>query len=191
MKKSLFVQSLKTVFILVAICLVCGALLALANDLFFVDDATKFAQTAQSIYPGFVVDQTLEVDSSFKLNYGTVNSVTKSKDGGYILDVTGTGGYNNGTVTLYVGVNAKGHITGWSIKDNVGQSFISKITSNHQKSWYIPINDSVEHTVADTYDMEYSTAAGATFTSTAINHAINVAAKYCHDILGLGAKGVK
>lgn len=191
MKNNLFVQSLKTILVLVAICLVCGGLLALANDLFYVDDATKFTQTAQVIYPGFATDTQLEVDGSFSYPRGNVNSVTKSKDGGYILDVTGTGGYNNGTVTLYVGVNARGHITGWSIKDNVGQSFISKITGNHQKTWYIPVNDSVEHTVADTYDMEYSTAAGATYTSTAINNAINTAASYCHQILGLGAKGVQ
>ncbi len=188
MKKSLFAQSVKTVLVLVVICLVCGALLALANDIFYVDDATKFAQTAQSIYPNFKTKQTLEVDKNFSLAYGTVNSVTQGEDGGYIIDVTGTGGFNNGTITLYVGVNARGHITGWSIKDNVGQSFISKITSAHQKTWYIPVDDSVEHTVADTYDQTYSNAAGATMTSTAINHAINVAGKYCHDILGLGAK---
>ena len=179
---NLFVQSIKTIAVLVVISLVCGILLAISNYLFFVSDEEKFASSVQSVYEGFQKQEELEVEQ-FDCELGKINKVVKSTDGGYVLESVGNGGFKEGTVTLYVGVNAKGQITGWAIKENVNQSFISKISKTHQESWYIPSNDNVTKDISTDYNMDYSKVAGATYTSTAINNAINTVARYAREFL--------
>ena len=99
-----------------------------------------------------------------------------------MLETTGIGGFNGGTVTLYVAVSGDEEpvIKGWTITANVGQSFIGNITENHQKTWFI--GDSISEVQATD-----GFGSGATFTENAICNAINMASYYCMNALGLGS----
>lgn len=183
--KAMLVQSIKIVAVLVAICLVCTLLLAIAKDLFYVSDEERFNRSLAKIYSGFELAETLTVQNdTCAPAYGKVLSVVRATDGGYVVEALGNGGFNDGSVTLYVAMQADGRIKGWAIKENVGQSFISKITEKHQQTWYIPADDSVDVSAVEEFDL--SKATGATYTSTAINHAVNVALHYVKHHLAAG-----
>ncbi len=176
-EKKLFNQALKTILILVIICLICSLLLALAKDIFTVSDEEKFNRSMKKIYgDSFQKECDVEVVADDTLTKGTVLSIVKATDGGYVIEVKGNGGYKNGSVTLYVALKTDAKIKGWAIKESVNQSFVSKITDEYQKTWYIATDDVQEG--ATEYDLKYATAVGATYTSTAINNAINTAVDY-------------
>lgn len=171
-------KAVYVVLVLVLICLACTLLLAVAKDLFAVSDEVKFNRSMSKIYPGFEKKEDVEVDTS-DTNipaYGKIISVVAATDGGFVVEVLGTGGYKNGTVTLYVAFGADKLVKGWSIKETVNQSFASKITDKHKQTWYIPVDGS--YTLPDSYPLGSNVATGATFTSTAINNAVNTAVYY-------------
>ena len=91
-KSSSFVTSLKTISVLLIICIVCGALLALCNDLFYIDEETKFNRAMQKVYPEFERDTSVSETpvAEFKdlAGVGNVSKVYASKDGTYILETT-------------------------------------------------------------------------------------------------------
>ena len=175
---SMMAKSAKVVLVLVLICLVCTLLLAVAKDLFAVSDETKFNRSMAKIYQGFEKAEDVDVVEDPDIPaFGEIKSVVKATDGGYVVEVVGNGGYKNGSVTLYVAFSANKLIKGWSIKDSVNQSFVSKITDRHQKTWYIPENET-DYTLPDEYPLGNNKATGATYTSTAVNNAINTAVYY-------------
>lgn len=173
------IQAVKAVAVLVVICLVCGALLALCNDLLYIDDDTRLERAMQKVYPDFKLKQELKVDSKVTASYGKVNRVLSSTDGAYIIEALGVGGYQNGTVTLYVVVGSDAKIKGWAVKENDKQSYIDRVPSNAGTSWYV--GDDVSNELA-----LVMTGATVKATSTAINNAVNMAAYYCRTALGLG-----
>ena len=165
---SMMAKSAKVVLVLVLICLVCTLLLAVAKDLFAVSDETKFNRSMAKIYQGFEKAEDIDVVEDPDIPaFGEIKSVVKATDGGY----------KNGNVTLYVAFSANKLIKGWSIKDSVNQSFVSKITDRYQKTWYIPENET-DYTLPDEYPLGNNKATGATYTSTAVNNAINTAVYY-------------
>lgn len=187
MKKGTVIQAVKAIAVLVIICLVCGILLALCNDLLYVSDDVKFDRAMQKIYPNFKkADDSPALDTAnAKTPYGEVLDLVKSSDGAYILTAkSSTIGFSNGTVTVYVAVSGGENptVAGWSIKENVGQSFIGNISEKHQKTWFI--GQSI--TVVNPENPEGSgLGSGATHTENAIGYAINAAAYYCINVLKL------
>ena len=103
-KSNSFVSSLKAIAVLLIICIVCGALLALCNDIFYIDDETKFNRAMQKVYPEFErdsnVSETPLADFKTVAGVGNVSKVYASKDGTYILETTGLGGFSNGNITM-------------------------------------------------------------------------------------------
>lgn len=181
--KQTVVQMVKTVAVLVVICLVCCLLLSVCNDLFYISDEDRFQRSMAKIYPDFVNDSSFSgtLDGAFKTyaEYGEIKSVVRSTDGTYILEALGNGGYANGTVTLYVVVGSDALIKSWAVKEHVGQSYINRVPSDAGQRWYVGKN--VSDVLA--LDMEGATVQ---MTSTAINHAVNMAAYYCRNALGVG-----
>lgn len=182
-KKSTAIQSVKTVAVLVIICLVCCLLLSVCNDLFYISDEERFQRSMAKIYPNFVNDESFNgtLNGTYKTNadFGEIKSVARSTDGAYIVEAVGNGGYQGGTVTLYVVVGSDAKILGWTVKENVNQSYINRIPANAGTTWY------VGEDVSGDLGLNMS---GATVvaTSTAINHAVNMAAYYCRNALGVG-----
>ena len=185
MKKATIIQAVKAIAVLVCICLVCGALLALCYDVFYISDEERFNRSMQKIYPELdpsKVEKVALVDSAkADPKYGEVKSVVT--DGKvYIIEALGTGGYPNGTgtVTLYVIVNiADAKIVSWVVKENVGQSYIDKVPSTAGKTWYVGKEVSNEMALE-------MTGATVVATSTAINNAVNMAAAYARNKAALG-----
>lgn len=187
MKRGTIIQAVKAIAVLVCICLVCGILLALCNDLFYVSDEVRADRALQKIYPDFKNDDSFAGLDSSKAStpYGNVLSVKKSTDGAYVIEAISSGiGFSNGTVTVYVAVSGgqDPKIVGWAIKENVGQSFIGNISASHQKKWFI--GNSI--TVVNPENPEGSgLGSGATHTENAIGFAINAASYYCINVLKL------
>lgn len=178
-------SAIKTVAVLLGICLVCGFLLAICNDLFFISDNVRFERAMKNIYPDFADDGKPAVDSSYKAPaYGSIAQVFKSKDGAYILETTGNGGYK-GTVTTYTVIGADAKIKAWTVKEYTGETLMSNIGDAQYKSWYIGQDISGGIALGNFY------VSGTTKSSTAINNAINVACDYAMNCLGLGANPEK
>lgn len=182
-KKSTTIQSVKTVAVLVIICLVCCLLLSVCNDLFYISDEERFQRSMAKIYPNFVNDESFNgtLNGTYKTNadFGEIKSVARSTDGAYIVEAVGNGGYQGGTVTLYVVVGSDAKILGWTVKENVNQSYINRIPANAGTTWYV--GEDVSGDLA--LNMSGATVVA---TSTAINHAVNMAAYYCRNALGVG-----
>lgn len=182
-KKSTAIQSVKTVAVLVIICLVCCLLLSVCNDLFYISDEERFQRSMAKIYPNFVNDESFNgtLNGTYKTNadFGEIKSVARSTDGAYIVEAVGNGGYQGGTVTLYVVVGSDAKILGWTVKENVNQSYINRIPANAGTTWYV--GEDVSGDLA--LNMSGATVVA---TSTAINHAVNMAAYYCRNALGVG-----
>lgn len=184
--KTTVVQAVKAIAVLVVICLVCCLLLALCNDLFYVSEEDKFNRALTKVYPGtFTVDTTFAnepvASSASNPSYGQVLSVYKSTEGDYILKTKGVGGYG-GTITLYVAVKtADATIVGWSIVESDGETLLSNITTNIQKTWYVGTR------VDGDLSLGNNSVQGTTMSSTAINNAINMAAYYCMNALKVGS----
>lgn len=189
MKRGTIIQAVKAIAVLVCICLVCGALLALCNDLFYVTDEVKFDRAMQKIYPQFSLasDSPELVQSGASTPYGTVLNVYKSSDGAFVIESQSNGvGFSGGNVTLYVAISsgAEPTIVGWAIKASDKQSFVGNISANHQKTWHIGQSiTQVQPTVSP--DKNEGKGSGATYTENAIANAINTACYYAINTLKL------
>ena len=178
------IQAVKAVAVLVIICLVCGVLLALCNDLLYIDDDTRLERAMQKVYPSFKLKEELTVEK-VDISSGKVNRVLLSTDGTYVIEALGEGGWDNGTVTLYVVIGSNHKIKAWTVKEHKGQSFIDRLPSNAGRTWYVGDDASEDQSLN-----VVSTGATLTTTPTAINNAINAATKYYRvAILGNDTEG--
>ena len=177
-------QWIVPVAVLVIICLVCVLLLALANDLLYIDDETRLARSMKKIFPTFEFDHNEVVNSSVSISTGKVNKVYVSKDGTYIIEALGVDGYQSGTVTLYVVIDNQGIIKGWSVKENDKQSYIDRMPANAGSTWYVGMS------VSDDIQLDM-TGATIQFTAKAIYNAILSACTYANDENGLHLGGAK
>ncbi len=183
-KNPALIAAVKAVAVLVCICVVCVTLLAVCNELMYISDDERFDRSLSKIYYGFEKDPSFSTTpvSQFASNAaykGQVKNVYKGKTGDYIIEVLGGGGYQDGSVTLYVVIKADATIGGWTVKENVNQSYIDNLPSNAGSSWY------VGKEVSGDLELDM-TGATVRLTSTAINNAINMAAYYARSALGLG-----
>lgn len=188
-KSSSFVTSLKTISVLLIICIVCGALLALCNDLFYIDEETKFNRAMQKVYPKFERDTSVSETpiAEFKdlAGVGNVSKVYASKDGTYILETTGVGGFSSGTVTMYVAIGGKNpdvQIKSLVVTGNVGQSWMAKVGQKELDKAYVGKN--IKDLSAVQFGADYKLG-GTTYTSTAILNAVKAAVNYCVTALKL------
>ena len=188
-KSNSFVSSLKSIAVLLVICIVCGALLALCNDIFYIDDETKFNRAMQKVYPEFQrdsnVSETPLADFKTVAGVGNVSKVYASKDGTYILETTGLGGFSGGNVTMYVaigGQNPDVTIKALLITGNVGQSWVAKVDQKSLDKAYVGKN--IKDLAGAQFGADYKLG-GTTGTSTAILNAVKTAISYCVDGLKL------
>lgn len=182
-KSSTFVTSLKTISVLLIICLVCGALLALCNDLLYIDEETKFNRAMQKVYPQFDRDTTFSetpvADHKTLAGVGSVSKVYLSKDGTYILESTGLGGWDNGNVTMYIAVGGQTpnvEIKALTVTGNVGQSYMSKVDQKSIDNAYV--GKKLQDVAALQFGADYKLG-GTTYTSTAIMNCVKAAVNYC------------
>lgn len=182
-KSSNFLTSVKIVSVLLAICIVCGVLLALCNDLLYIDDETKFNRAMQKVYPDFKRDtsfsETPVAGAKTLAGVGEVSKVYRSTDGTYVVESIGYGGFSSGTVTMYVaigGTTPNVKIKALGITANVGQSWVAKVDQKSLNNAYVGKN--IQDVSAITFGGNYKIG-GTTYTSTAVLNSVKAAANYC------------
>lgn len=187
-KKGTILQAVKAIAVLVVICLVCGALLALCNDLFYISDAererraeAKINKSLTAVYPAFVEDTSFnskKIDKEHATNsaFGSISKVVKSTDGTFILAADGIGGYG-GSITVLVAIDKDAKIVAWKISDRGGETYAADVEQH--TDWYIGETISTDITL-----LKHS---GASLTSTALNNAIKMASYYAMNVLNLGS----
>lgn len=189
MKRGTIIQAVKAIAVLVCICLVCGALLALCNDIFYISDAererraeAKINAALKEVYPDLENPVTMKINKEYGVNsaYGSIQKVVKSSDGAYVIAAEGIGGYG-GSIVVLVAINKDAEIVGWKVSDGGGETFLDDVTKN--KNWYVGEKISTEITLLR--------QGGATYTSTALNNAIKMASYYAMNVLNLGSNPEK
>lgn len=140
------------------------------------DDGTAFVRDGE-------FDETLNEEFA-TASYGEVLSVARCAIcGAYVLEAVGVDGYDDGTITLYVVVDSDATIEVWSVKENVGQSYLARLPEDAGTTWYVGESIALELNLT-------MTGATITYTSRAIWNSVNMAAYYCRtalkDEFGLG-----
>ena len=189
-KSNTFVTSLKIISVLLVICIVCGALLALCNDLFYIDDETKFNRAMQKVYPKFDRDtsfsETPVASHKTLAGVGEVKKVYRSKDGAYVLETKGFGGFSSGTVTMYIVVGGQTpnvEIKSLSITANEGQSWVAKVEQKAIDKAYV--GKKLQEIAETQFSKDKFAFGGATGTSTAVFNAVKATVNYCVEALKL------
>ena len=126
MKRGTVLQALKAIAVLVVICLVCGALLALCNDIFYISpeerarrEEAKINAALKEVYPNLENPETIKINKNFETYgaYGSVSKVVKSADGAYIIAAKGNGGYGGVPITVLIAIDPSAKIVAWKVSD--------------------------------------------------------------------------
>ncbi len=191
----------KCIMVLLVIVLVSGIFLTLCNSLFYVSDEERLQRALGKLYDGDgdIAYTEESVDGSVSVDSASINAVymitTEQYAGDYIINVTGEGGYQSGTVTCYVVVNITNSalsVGKVSISSNEGQSFISKVSSKALDSfeavygvettstgeYYVLYNSTEGFYTDEANNVTNHLATGATRSMGAICNAVNGAVTY-------------
>lgn len=193
----------KCIITLLAILLVCGVFLAVANGFLAVSKGEKLERAVAKVYDGTEVtvygldsegnetlintentDPKSFVPDKVDLQSATILDMYKITFPGkdefdYLVQATGKHGYGDGTVTCWVPVkmNSEGtQITGIgnvTIDSNVGQSFIGNIQNSMLAGYGKEYKNGIIYSTEDGF-----VSSGASFSSNAINNAVNGAIEF-------------
>ncbi|MDE7454574.1 MAG: FMN-binding protein [Clostridia bacterium] len=191
MKRGTIIQAVKAIAVLVCICLVCGALLALCNDLFYISPAERARREEEkinaaltSVYPDLKDSKTMTINKQYSSygSSGTISKVVKSADGAYVIAATGNGGFGGKPITVLVAINPNGTIYGWTVSDVGEETYMNDVLKNTGE-WYVGATIST--------DLELLKQTNATYSSIAVNNAIKTASYYAMNALNLGSNPQK
>lgn len=178
----------KPLGVLLLIVLLCTFLIAVCNDLLAVSEEEKFNRTLQKIYGGSAsVKTTLSVTSeNSAYEDGTVNAAYEMSDGNYLVNATGKGAYQGGTVTVWAVIRTKN-----GALEGVGKVLFDSTTVG---KYFEPPAAFMED--FQNHDEEVSMgwlfgeftgtvpATGATASARAINNAVNTAILFYKAVVG-------
>lgn len=195
-------NAFKSVVVLLVIALVSGILLSVFNDVLYVSAEERLARTLSKIY-GQSVDTSkvreIPVEEEQKTNaYGSVELVYLLEDGNYLIKSSGVGGFKNGTVTLWTVLDCDGSFDDGTLdwkgvgkvvyETNKSQTYITKTTGMYAE-FALHNDELINGAVFSTMSSEgiQNLTAGASFSSAAINNAVNAAITYFRNVY-LGTK---
>lgn len=172
-KEFLKSKTFRCVIVLLCIALLSGGLLAICNDLLFVSNEERVARTIKSIYNQEIGYTIIECD--YSTEDGTIDNVYRLEDGNYLVKATGEKGYKQGTISVWcVAVFENGsfrEIKNVSVAGYDKQTLMSKFTKSVLNGY--------------TGDDPFSdVVSGATFSSNALNNALNTVLSYVQTIGG-------
>ncbi len=183
----------KCIVVLLSILLVCGILLTICNALFYVSEQEKLDRVLGKIYGESVETEEISLDDlETKFNYGEVNKVYKvTKDGNYIINASGTGGYG-GAITSWVVVkvenNAVSGVGNVLIDTAPGETLTSSIPAEVYQYYSQHYVDGEAFDVNDIHATGLIT--GVTLSTTAITNGVNTAVDFVKSqILGQSIAG--
>ncbi len=191
-KQFLKSKAFQAILILLCIALVSGALLAILNDVLYISDNERTQRAIKKVYGSTMnfVDMGDILGKDATNQYGTITSLYLLSDGNYLIQSVGTNGYKGGSVTLWVVaefesdnfVGLKKIVLEGNDKQTLmsqfGSSFFEVYANNDQ---YVLEGGFFVSRGSD--DQIQNISAGATFTSNAINNAVNCALTYIRTII--------
>ncbi len=118
------------------------------------------------------------VETAYETVTGQILGSVENSDGSYTITALGKNGFNGGTVTMDITIDSDGVITEVVVLENDGQSFMGNFSQDNFDSWYVGQSGDVA--------LNDSLLSGATYTSTAVNNAVNIALDYASLYLGIG-----
>lgn len=198
-------NSFRCIVVLLVITIVCGAILALCNDLFFVSDREMFERSMTKIYDGDasqLVD--LIPDDAEEITYTTYDceavilDAHKSPDGKtWLVQSKGNKcGYQNGSVTLWLNMSVEsGQLTAinkiivdsydssQTLIGSISEMYLAQYSSEQYRDVVTGGGhfSNVKMSAEETTDANEIVAAGATYTSKAVNAAVNGAMDYVRE----------
>lgn len=198
LKQFLKSKTFRCVIVLLCIALVAGGLLSILNDVLSVSDDEKTKRAIKTVY-GQEMDFT-DLSQSLKEaannDYGAVDSLFLLADGNYLMKVTGIDGYKKGTITLYmVAEFSNGEFVG--LKKVVLESYEKQtLMSQFSSKFYEVYSENDTYVVGGGYfsvsssgeDMQ-NLSSGATYSSNALNNAVNCGLYYIRAELSGGQNG--
>lgn len=200
-------NSFKCIVVLLVIALVCGAVLAFCNDLFYVSDEEMFARSIVKIYDGDASELTDLIESeddqvtytSYNAQAVILDALVAADGETWLVQSRGTGGYQNGTVTIWVNMTAEGvaltAINKVIVDSNDGQTLINSFDDDFLATYaseeYADVVSGGGHftnqrMTSDSTPETEVVVSGATYTSRAINAAVNGAMDYVRERAGEG-----
>ncbi len=198
-------NSFRCIIVLLAVTLVCGVILALCNDLFYVSDREMFERSIVKIYDGDA-SQLIDLipDDADEIKYTTYNcealilDAHKSPDGKiWLVQSKGNKcGYQNGSVTLWVNMSVENgalaainkiivdsYDSSQTLIGSISEAYLAEYSS--EKYGDIVTGgghfSNVKMSAEDTTDANEALAAGATYTSKAVNAAVNGAMDFVRE----------
>ena len=176
----------KCIYVLLAIVLVCGLLLAFCNDLFEVSDEEKLNRVLGNIYPDGNVEEIIfdadhETDLETEFENGAVDQVYLMDDGNYLIHAYGTGGFG-GNVYMWVVVEmSDGAISGIGKtqidkNDTTGETYLNKIPGAAFDFYSENYADGKNFDVQDI--KSEGLTGGATMSMTGATNAVNTALEF-------------
>ena len=176
----------KCIYVLLAIVLVCGVLLAFCNDLFEVTAEEKLNRVLGNIYPDGNVEEIIfdadhETDLETEFEKGAVDQVYLMDDGNYLIHAYGTGGFG-GNVYMWVVVEmSDGAISGIGKtqidkNDTTGETYLIKIPGAAFDFYSENYADGKNFDVQDI--KSEGLTGGATMSMTGATNAVNTALEF-------------
>lgn len=176
----------KCIYVLLAIVLVCGVLLAFCNDLFEVTAEEKLNRVLGNIYPDGNVEEIIfdadhETDLETEFENGAVDQVYLMDDGNYLIHAYGTGGFG-GNVYMWVVVEmSDGAISGIGktqidTNDTTGETYLNKIPGAAFDFYSENYADGENFDVQDI--KSEGLTGGATMSMTGATNAVNTALEF-------------
>lgn len=176
----------KCIYVLLAIVLVCGVLLAFCNDLFEVTAEEKLNRVLGNIYPDGNVEEIIfdadhETDLETEFEKGAVDQVYLMDDGNYLIHAYGTGGFG-GNVYMWVVVEmSDGAISGIGktqidTNDTTGETYLNKIPGAAFDFYSENYADGENFDVQDI--KSEGLTGGATMSMTGATNAVNTALEF-------------
>ena len=176
----------KCIYVLLAIVLVCGVLLAFCNDLFEVTAEEKLNRVLGNIYPDGNVEEIIfdadhETDLETEFEKGAVDQVYLMDDGNYLIHAYGTGGFG-GNVYMWVVVEmSDGAISGIGKtqidkNDTTGETYLNKIPGAAFDFYSENYADGKNFDVQDI--KSEGLTGGATMSMTGATNAVNTALEF-------------
>ena len=176
----------KSILVLLCITLICGTILAIANDVFAVTEDELLQRAVKKIYGENKKAEKVEIQTvEYIKDIGSINELYLVEDGNYLIKATGLNGFNGGTVTVWIKALTEDKkfsgidkvIEASNTKQTLMSMFEGSFYSNFTKH-----NDKIANgdlfVNSDKKDGIVSVVSGATYSSNAINNAVNSAILY-------------
>ncbi|MBS7304207.1 MAG: FMN-binding protein [Eubacteriales bacterium] len=174
--------AVKSIVVLVLIAVVLGGLLAILNDILYVSDTERTMRVIKNFYDGQEKQyEVVDIPEDVRTNdFGTVDTVYLIEDGNYLIKTTGNEGFHGGTVTMWFLAEIDGgEFIGFNkvkYAENAGQTLMSNFSDDYYNDY---LGDDVKNGFYTTKGgSNNKMMAGATYSSNAINNAVNSA--YCY-----------